>query len=262
MFQHFRFAGALLATVLSFAAHAVSTTNFSDQWWNPGESGWGASVLQQRDVLFIDLFVYGADGRPTWYTAAAYSSAGAAGHVVFTGDLYVSAGPYFALSVFDPNQVTSRRVGSLTFDADTSDTATLSYTVDGLVVTKRVTRQLWAYENFTGFYYGGLVYDISGCDNPQNNVHFEELGAVAISHAADTTFAMTTQSTATCHWSGAYSQLGHMGTAQGTFFCDNGVQGNFTAFELEHNLNGFTGRIVASYQASCQLAGTIGGVAR
>jgi hypothetical protein len=56
---------------LSAPTHAASTTNFSDQWWVPAESGWGAAILQQEYVLFIDLFVYGSDTKPVWYTAAA-----------------------------------------------------------------------------------------------------------------------------------------------------------------------------------------------
>ena len=39
-------------------------------WWIPDESGWGASVLQQWDTLFIDLFVYRTDNKPTWFVAA------------------------------------------------------------------------------------------------------------------------------------------------------------------------------------------------
>ena len=69
-------AAAMLATG---AARAASTTNYSDQWWVASESGWGASVLQQADTLFIDLFVYGTDGKPTWFTAAAYLQSGVAG---------------------------------------------------------------------------------------------------------------------------------------------------------------------------------------
>jgi hypothetical protein len=240
--------------------HAAATTNFSDQWWVPSESGWGASILQQEDVLFIDLFVYDAGGVPIWYTAAAYLQApGPNGHVVFVGDLYQTNGPWFG-GAFNPAAVTHRRVGSLTFDANASDTAVLVYSIDGINVAKNITRQLWAFEDFTGFYYGGLVYDVSGCATAANNGHFEELGAVAITQTAGA-FAMTTQAAATCNWNGAYSQLGHMGSATGTFSCNDGVQGTFTAFELENSINGMTGRVVASYQ-SCTLDGRLGGVRR
>lgn len=255
---------AALAAACLFAAidgRAASTTNFSDQWWVPSESGWGASVLQQKDVLFVDLFVYDAGGVPIWYTAAAYLTAGTNGHVVFTGDLYQTSGPWFG-AFFNPNAVTTHRVGFLTFDASSSDDATLSYSVNGVNVFKNVTRQLWAYEDFTGSYNGGLVYDLSGCTNPSSNGHVEELGTIVISHTGTTAFAMTTQSNlGTCNWNASYSQLGHMGTASGTFACNNGIQGTFTAFELEKTISGMTGRIVAADQF-CQLNGHLGGVLR
>ena len=257
-----RTALAMLALAAPLSAQAAATTNFSDQWWVPTESGWGASVLQQRDVLFIDLFVYDSAGNPTWFTAAAYlQPSPGGGRVLFIGDLYQTSGPWFG-AFFNPAAVVTRRVGSLTFDANTSDTATLLYSVDGVNVQKSITRQLWAYEDFTGFYYGGLVYDISGCANAVDNGHFEELGAIAISQTGNTTFAMSTQSVTSCQWNGTYAQAGHMGNVNGTFSCNNGTQGTFTAFELERTINGMTGRIVATYQSSCQLAGNLGGVRR
>ena len=251
--------GALLLGPLQ--AGAASTTNFSDQWWVPTESGWGASVLQQRDVLFIDLFVYDAGGIPIWYTAAAYLQPSSGGHVVFFGDLYQTNGPWFG-GAFNPAAVTHRRVGTLTFDADSSDSAALLYSVDGVNVSKAVTRQLWTFEDFSGSYQGGLVYDLSQCSNPASNGHVEELGAIVIAQTNNTNFAMTTQSSlGTCNWNGSYSQLGHMGTASGTFACNNGIQGSFTAFELEKTISGMTGRIAAT-DNFCRLDGHLGGVLR
>lgn len=254
----------LLCLGLAFCGtvHAAATTNFSDQWWAPSESGWGASVLQQKDVLFVDLFIYGADTKPTWYTASIFQQSSASGHVVFTGDLYATSGPWFG-GPFNPASVATRKVGTLTFDADSSDTATLSYSVDGVLVAKRVTRQPWAYENFTGNYYGGTVYDLSQCTNPAGNGHQEDLGAISITHTGNSTFAMTTQSaTAACNWNGVYAQAGHMGNVVGSFACNNGVSGNFSAFELEKSISGFNGRFVASDNLGCLLDGRLGGVQR
>ncbi len=94
------FAFLTVAMLATGTVRAASTTNFSDQWWIEAESGWGASVLQQADILFIDLFVYGADSKPTWFTAAAIQPARSpAGHMLFTGDLYSTNGPYFGGSV-------------------------------------------------------------------------------------------------------------------------------------------------------------------
>lgn len=249
-----------VSCLVAAPSHASLGTNFSDQWWNPSESGWGASVLQQYDTLFVDLFVYAPDGRPTWYTAAAYFQP-QSGRLLFTGDLYVTSGPWFG-TFFNPAAVTVRKVGTLQFDAASTDFATLTYSVDGVVVTKAVQRQLWAYEDFTGSYYGGFVYDQSDCANPNDNGRVEELGSFQIDHPADNTFTLNLQSNfGNCTAVGNYSQLGHMGTVDANYACSYGVSGTMTLFELERTSAGMTGRFVADNNA-CFASGTLGGVER
>jgi hypothetical protein len=245
---------------LASTARASSGTNFSDQWWNPAESGWGASILQQADTLFVDLFVYGPDNRPTWYTAAATYQP-QSGRLLFVGDLYATSGPWFG-AFFNPGAVFRRRVGTLSFDADSSDFATLTYTVDSVVIVKAIERQTWTLEDFTGNYYGGFVYDQSGCVDPANNGHVEELGAFDVTHAADNTFTLSLQSEfGTCTITGVYNQRGHMGNVDANYACSYGVNGTMTLFELERTGAGMTGRFVGQNNA-CQVAGTLGGVAR
>lgn len=249
-------------TLCSFttAARASSGTNFSDQWWNPDESGWGASVLQQADVLFIDLFIYGPDNRPTWYTAAAYFQP-QSGRTLFSGDLIATTGPWFG-TFFNPAAVLSRKVGTIQFDASSTDFATLTYSVDNVVVTKTIERQLWAFENFSGSYYGGLIYDQSACLDATHNGHVEELGAFQIDHPANNTFTLALQSNlGNCTVTGNYSQLGHMGTVDANYACSYGINGTMTLYELERTSAGMTGRFVAHNNA-CQVAGKLGGVER
>ena len=242
------------------ATAASSGTNFSDQWWDPAESGWGASIQQQADVLFIDLFLYGADNRPTWYTAAAYYQP-QSGRLLFLGDLYVTSGPWFG-AFFNPAGVLARKVGTLQFEASSTDFATLTYSVDGVFVSKAIQRQAWASEDFTGSYYGGLVYDQSGCTDPNSNGHVEEFGAFEISHVIDNTFTLSLQSNfGNCTITGNYSQLGHMGSVDASYACSYGINGTMTLFELERTSAGMTGRFAAQNNA-CQAAGTLGGVQR
>ena len=252
---------AVASLVASLAAHAVSTTNFTDQWWKPSESGWGASFLQQGDVIFVDLFVYGSDGRPTWYTAAArLQGTTVEGELVFGGDLFQNTGPYFA-GPFNPANVGSRKVGTLTFESAGVDNGNITYTVDGNVVAKGVTRQLWTFENFSGNYYGGVIYDLTQCANPANNGHVEELGVLNINHTGGT-ITMATQTTgSSCNFVASYSQAGHMGTMQGSYSCSNGVNGSFTAFEMEKSPSGMTGR-VQGQNNFCQFDGHFGGLLR
>ena len=112
-------------------ARAASTTNFSDQWWIQDESGWGLSVQHQADVLFISLFVYGADNKPAGFTAAApYQNSSATGHFAFTGDLYLTNGPYYGAQ-WNPAALGYRKVGTLSVDANTVNDATLNTAVNG-----------------------------------------------------------------------------------------------------------------------------------
>ena len=252
---------ALLAAALLApgAARAASTTNYSDQWWVATESGWGASVLQQWDVLFIDLFVYGPDGKPTWFTAAAtYQSSSPAGHVLFSGDLYSTTRPYFGAGTFNPGAVGYAKVGTLTFDADSVSTATLTYTVGGVPVAKNVTRQTWRNENLSGSYYGGFVWD-QPCEDGTDNDPVELFGTLQFNHNADNTVRIDLQITsafsngvpqpipanATASITGPYTQSGHMGRIQGTFKYGSGQEVGtlqWNLFEIERTINGITGR--------------------
>lgn len=247
--------------MLAAPARASLGTNFSDQWWNPDESGWGISVLQQYDTLFIDLFVYGPDGRPTWYTAAAYYQQ-QSGRSLFSGDLYVTSGPWFG-SFFNPAGVTPRRVGTLQFDASSTDFATLIYTVDGVAVAKEVQRQLWTFEDFSGRYFGGLVYNQSACANAADNGPVEELGAFEIDHPGNNSFTLALHSSfGDCTIAGNYDQRGHMGTVEdANYSCTDGIVGTMTLYELERTSAGMTGRFIAETNA-CSLSGTLGGVER
>jgi len=151
-----------VAVLATGTAHAASTTDYSDQWWIPTESGWGAAVLQQADMMFVNLMVYGADGKPTWFVAASSLQADSpSGHTVFLGDLYATTGPYYG-GTFNPALASERKVGTLKFDATSASNATMSYTVDGASVVKNVTRQTWSYEYLGGTYDAMWKYSCGG----------------------------------------------------------------------------------------------------
>ncbi len=257
----------LVATLLSTTgAKAAATTNYTDQWWTPAESGWGASVLQQWDTLFIDLFVYGADGKPTWFVASVYlQSYAPAGHDVFTGDLYATTGPYFG-APFNSAPFVPRKVGTLTFDASSGTTATMSYTVDGTRVDKTVTRQPLRGENLSGSYYGGDSGEQTLCG--ADNGHWESKSLIQIDHAADSSITMSwrdPQGRVTT-FTGRYSQSGHMGQIVGTASLPSpGLTASVDLFEIEPTISGITGRghmVLQSATGSCVWDGRWGGVRR
>jgi len=256
---------AVLASTLLVAcvARAALTADFSDQWWIEAESGWGASVLQQADILFIDLFVYGVDNKPTWFTVAAYSQSSApTGHTVFAGDLYQTSGPYYGGS-FDASSVTYAKVGTLTFDADTTNTAKLTYTVSGVAIVKNVTRQTWRTENLSGSYYGGDSGEQTLCGVA--NGYRETQTSIEITHAADNSITITTKDpqNRVQTITGTYNQSGHVGRIVGTLSApQQGLTGTVDYFEIERTISGITGRGHVVLSSGCVWDGRWGGVRR
>src|ERR1700704_1673096 len=106
---------AALAAAAALQAHADT---YTDLWWNPQESGWGVNVVQQGEALFVTMFVYGADGKPTWYSSSnAHLVAIAPGNLpIFGGELYKTMGPFHG-GPFDPNGVTRTFVGMISLEA-------------------------------------------------------------------------------------------------------------------------------------------------
>ena len=254
---------AVLATA---TAHAASTTDYADQWWVPSESGWGAAVLQQSSTLFVDLMVYGTDGKPVWFVAAASLQTGSAqGHTVFLGDLYATVGPYYG-GAFNPALVSERKVGALTFDANTPNNATMSYTVDGTPVVKNVTRQTWSYENLNGTY--ETVWN-TGCGSEAEYAFDWTTTRTSIRHNSDNSVSMTV----TCplcfsqfqyDLRGTYSQSGHLGRIAADLVAP--AAGSIVISEIATSTAGFTGRFTGNITVSgraCRFEnGLIGAVLR
>ncbi|HEX4332374.1 MAG TPA: hypothetical protein VH040_09560 [Usitatibacter sp.] len=224
---------ATAALLLSLSAHATPfSSDTSDLWWNPNESGWGVNVVQQGGIQFVTLFVYGANGQATWFvgpdTAFQASSNGTA---LFTGPLYQTTGPAFA-GGFDPKAVGVRQVGNVTITLTTLVSGSLTYSVDGAVVVKDIQRQTWVVENFAGNYLGAATGIYSGACSSTG--YQEEPASVAVTQPTTSTFAMTFASASrNCSFTGSYEQDGRMGSAIGSFTCTDGKAGSFGIVEIQ-----------------------------
>ena len=259
-----KIAGALLCAVLSFPAHGTNFgTDSSDLWWNSSESGWGVNVMQQNSTLFMTFFVYGTNNAPTWYVAPAVLYSGGSGNTLaYSGALYQTSGPYFGGS-FNPNNVSNRVVGSVSFNLTSTTTANLTYTVDGVTVSKSLTRQTWAGENFTGSYVGGSTGTLSGCsvNGAAEDVDVFTINQTGTNGTSFSLVAANVQNSVSCTYTGTYSQAGHLGAVSGNFQCNPGSSGSFSIQELEGTLAGFTGRIVTA-NGGCTFSGRLAGARR
>ena len=164
-----------LAAIVAFAAAGhVQAFAWTALWWNPAESGWGVTITQQENVIVLTFLLYGADHSPHWYEAAAYpGSPTETGYPAWTGDVYESTGPFYG-GPFNPTTVASRKVGTVTFSPATPGTATLKYSIDGVVVTKPIERQTFQPIRLVGAYRGVYRVAESNCaghpvDEPGNN---------------------------------------------------------------------------------------------
>lgn len=113
------------------------TTNLQDLWYNPGEPGWGVNFTQQGDTLFATLFTYDSGGRPLWLVM----SKGDKTSNGFSGPLYRMSGPVFNANPWVA--ATPAQVGTMTVVASHGNSATLTYTYNGVSVTKQIQRQVF-----------------------------------------------------------------------------------------------------------------------
>jgi hypothetical protein len=122
-------------------AMAAPVSPLQDMWWGgPQENGWGLSVVQHGERLFVVIYAYDAHGKPVWYVmpGGAWNAGGSA----ITGALYLPRGtPY---SAYDATQlVAGAPVGSATLTFSAHDQATLAYTIGGVSGSKAIRRQLF-----------------------------------------------------------------------------------------------------------------------
>ena len=161
---------------LFFAAGPAMANTFlsdlSDLWWNANESGWGVTVTHQREIVFLTFFIYGQDGRASWYTAqAVYGGRDSSGAYLFSGSMYRVSGSWFG-TLFNPAIVSPQAVGSMSFTVPSLNAANLVYSIDGVTVTKALTRQTFRNNDLTGEYVGAIKQTQTGCRSPYVNGDF------------------------------------------------------------------------------------------
>ena len=122
-----------------FASGAtLPSVNYTDMWWNPGESGWGLVVTHQVGVMFLAWFVYDDSGKPVWYVVPSCTVLGSG----CSGTVFSTTGPPLGPS-FDPSSVHVSASGTATVTFSDPDNGVLTFTVKGVSGSKGITRQLF-----------------------------------------------------------------------------------------------------------------------
>jgi hypothetical protein len=254
---------ALAAILMMMALRAYATpfaTDVTDLWLDPQEPGWGVTIYQQGDTLFATFFVFSANG-PTWYSASSAPYSGQNGNsLIYSGPLYQFGGSPFS-TIWNPNARSNRQVGTLTLTFSAIDAATITYSVDGVNVTKPLARFAFKENSIVGSYIGATIGTYSGC---AQNGYVEEPAVFSVTQSGNIV-TIHSQPTVggTCTFSGAITQAGRLNAISGgVLACSNGVSGTFDAFELHANISGLTGRAIAQYGGGCAWSGRLGGLRR
>lgn len=244
---------SLAATFLCCVPRAAVAADYTDLWWVPAESGWGVNVVQSENFLFLTFFIYGADNKPTWYTAQLTQDATGA----YSGGLYVTAGTYYALPWNTGDAIPAQQVGSASFrpSAANAHQATLTYVVNGVgTVTKAVERQTLTAINLGGAYTGGLAGAQTGCSaaGAYRNTYDLQITQTA---AGATTLAFAFPTYA-CTLAGTVDQHGSQYTMSGAEYkCTQNNQTVLTATanlaELKATALGIEGRWTAPVGGGC-----------
>ena len=252
---------AILFAAAGFVTPAWATavsTDQSDLWWVPTESGWGMQLVQRGSVIFATMFVYDQGTNPIWYTATLFPTGQA---YAWTGDLQLTHGGWFGATNFNQTPLTYRRVGTMTWNAQTVETGVLNYSVDGVPVTKNIQRQFLVYDDFSGVYSGSVHVDATGCSNPAANITLEGPVGIIITQSGQQFTLRLTESSDSCTLTGQLTQAGQMGTVNGSMVCDRGESGSFQLLEMQINISGITGRLTTNSPITgCRESGWFAGM--
>jgi len=130
------------SAALQAAAQAAPNLDYTDMWWNPGESGWGISVRQKLgaggtvDSLVAVWYTYdpravdpaspgGTGSVPLWL----YMSGGTwSTPTSYTGTIYATIGTPFA-QTWNPASFAIESVGSFRFRFTDSGHGMFDYTI-------------------------------------------------------------------------------------------------------------------------------------
>jgi cytochrome c553 len=114
------------------------TLDYSDLWFNADESGWGFNIIQHStNQIFGVMYTYDANRKPQWFVLPGGSWTSS---TKFTGNWYRVTGPAFNGS-FDATKVKVTQVGTAELSFSDASHGTLSFSVNGVVTSKNLTRQ-------------------------------------------------------------------------------------------------------------------------
>ena len=250
-----------LAVLLLLAAgRAAATVDYTDIWYIPAEAGWGVNVVQSKSFLFITFFIYGADGKPTWFTGQVTQDA--SGN--FNGTLYSTTGTYYLMPW---TGFAGGAAGTVSFQPLGPYTAKLIYIVNGVgAVTKTIQRQTLTAITVGGTYSGAQSGTYSGCTTSTTNGPYRDFFDLQVTQLTNSsvTFAFSYSNDLSCTFSGTLVQHGQLySVPAATYTCNDGLNTSASMDEIKATAKGVEGRFSApSVGGNCREDAQFSGVLR
>ncbi|HEY1436695.1 MAG TPA: hypothetical protein VGG82_04245 [Casimicrobiaceae bacterium] len=238
----------LLILLLLTASAQAAATDYTDIWYIPAEAGWGVNVVQSDTFMFITFFIYGADGKPTWFTGQVTQDS--SGN--FNGTLYSTTGTFY-LSPWAG--FSGGAVGTVSFQPLGPATAKLIYTVTGVgTVTKTIQRQNLTAITVGGTYSGAQSGAYSNCSVSTSNGPYTDFFNLQVTQMTNgtVTFAFT-YAAFNCTFSGTLVQQGQLYSVPGASYqcaADPAFSANMT--EIKATAQGIEGVFSAPVGGNCR----------
>ena len=258
----------LLAVLLLASAFRAEAGFYTDIWYKVVESGWGANLVQTDDFIFVTFFIYGPDGKPTWYSAELRRD----GPTRYAGDVYATTGTFFGVPWKAANK-TEAIVGTASFTPSTANAyeGTLAYNVTGVgSASNLVERQTLTPPVLGGFYAGGQAGSYQGCTDPAGNYVYRDHYDLTVTHdvtKGTVTLQFDSLGGYTCTLSGKLVQNGQLyRVPTATYKCTGGYELDTTATlsEIKQTSQGIEGRLFApnAGAAGCSETASFSGALR
>jgi hypothetical protein len=248
----------VLTFLLLIASAHSAATDYTDIWFNPAESGWGVNVVQSDTFMFLTFFIYGSDGKPTWFTGQVTRDASSN----FNGTLYSTIGTYYILPWAG---FSGGPAGTVSFQPLGPYTARLIYTVNGVgTVTKTIQRQPLTSIAIGGNYTGGLNLAQAQCANSGSGTLTVDLAvSQPLNNAGPVSIGMVKTDGVTCNFTGPITQWGKLyQMPNATYTCNNGRNTTANINELAATAHGIEGTWTAFVEGGCVETGTFAAVLR
>lgn len=210
----------IIATLLLLAATSAHAGFYTDIWYRLGQPGFGYNFVQTDDYIFVTFFIYGPDGKPTWYIAALQRQ----NDGTFSGELSETRGTFWAVPWAG---YTETVVGTATFaPAENFYQGTFSYNVPGVGSSSNpVERQTLLSQDLTGVYAGGMGGQYTGCTSSANNGEYRDYYDLTVTQltSSDATFQFDFIGGLSCTLSGSLVQNGLLyRMPNATYSCSGG----------------------------------------